>query len=256
MSLELRNVHYSYGGHDAVSGVSCAFAQARVTGLIGPNGSGKTTLLKLASGELRPGEGMAILDGCAVRDMPAKRRARRIAVVPQRASLDFDFTVLDMVLMGRQPHLARLQSEGGKDLELARAAMVRMGIEQLSDRNARGLSGGEWQRVLIARALCQDTEVLLLDEPVSSLDIRHQMDVLSAIRFLTREKQMTVAVVLHDLNLAAHYCDALALMKDGRLVAQGGPEAVLTAERMHAVYGIEAVIEATDGGIQVRPVYL
>ncbi len=256
MSLVLRDVHFSYGGRDAVCGVSCAFEPARVTGLIGPNGSGKTTLLKLAAGELRPRAGAVLLDGAAVRDMPAKRRARRIAVVPQRASLEFDFSVLDMVLMGRQPHLGRMQPEGEGDLMLARAALARMGIGELEDRNARELSGGEWQRVLIARALCQDTGALLLDEPVSSLDIRHQMEVLAGIRSLSREKRTTVAVVLHDLNLAAHYCDALVMMRGGELVAEGTPGEVLTGDRLGAVYGIDARVERDGDAVRVRVVYL
>lgn len=256
MGLVLTDVRFSYGDRLAIRDASCAFEQGRVTGLIGPNGSGKTTLVQIASGELRPSAGAVLFGGRPVRELSAKRRAQRIAVVPQRANLEFDFTVLDMVLMGRQPHLARFEREGERDLQLAHAAMEALGIAHLQARNARALSGGEWQRVLIARALCQDTDVLLLDEPVSSLDIRHQMEVLAVIRNLARDRGVTVAVVLHDLNLAAHYCDSLVLMDGGAPASLGSAAEVLTSDAMRKVYGIEARIEQDQGGISVRPIYL
>lgn len=256
MKLSLVGAGYRYGDQWALSGITHAFGEGLVTGLIGPNGSGKTTMMRLLWGELSPTEGSALLDGQEVGKVAERRRARMVSVVPQRSHLEFDFTVLDMVLMGRQPFLGRFEREGERDLSMARGAIDRMGIAHLSTRNARTLSGGEWQRVLIARALCQHTPVLLMDEPVSSLDIRHQMEVLREIRALSLGEGVTVAVVLHDLNLAAHYCDRLLLLSEGRLLAQGVPEQVLTAQWLRQAYGIEARIEHDEGGVSVRPNYL
>ena len=256
MSISLHEIGFSYGGREVLKNVSCTFDQGVVTGLIGPNGTGKTTLLKLASGELKPGQGAILLDSKPVRSMSAKARARRIATVPQRAKLSFDFSVMDMVLMGRQPHLRRFEREGAKDNEIAMQAIERMGIAHLKDRNARALSGGEWQRVLIARALCQQTDVILLDEPVSNLDIRHQMEVLSTIRELAHERKAAAVVVLHDLNLAAHYCDKLILLSEGDIAAQGSAGAVITPTLMKSVYGIDASVEPDGDSVLLRPSYL
>lgn len=257
MKLELLDLRYAYGGREALRGIGHALAEGLVTGLIGPNGSGKTTMVRLLSGELRPTAGQALLDGSPVNAIGERKRARMVSVVPQRASLEFDFTVLDMVLMGRQPYLRRFEREGEDDVLRARQAMSALGIEPLEARNARTLSGGEWQRVLIARTLCQDTPVMLMDEPVSSLDMRHQMEVLGMIRRLSREQAKTIVLVLHDLNLAAHYCDRLLLLKEGALAAQGSPTQVLTEARMREVYGIETKIERDGTGeVLIRPVYL
>ncbi len=255
--IELRDAGFAYGERVALSGISHAFDDGLITGLIGPNGSGKTTLVRLISGALRPTAGQALMAGRAAFSIPERKRARMLALVPQSARLDFDFTVLDMVLMGRQPYLGRFEREREADLALANAAIERLGLLDFAGRNARALSGGEWQRVLIARALCQDTPVLLMDEPVSSLDIRHQMEVLRAVRDLSRERRVTTILVLHDLNLAAHYCDRLLLLKDGQLQSSGVPKDVLTADSIRQTYGILAAVEQDkDGKPTVKPSYL
>lgn len=257
MKLTLNDVRFGYGETENIHGITYAVSGGKVTGLIGPNGSGKTTLIKLIHGSLMPSAGTIELDGKQITNKSAKARARMMALVPQRSLLEFDFTVLDMVLMGRQPHMGRFDRESAQDLALARDAMARMGLEDLEKRNARTLSGGEWQRVLIARALCQQTPLLLMDEPVSNLDIRHQMEVLREIRTLSRDKAASCVLVLHDLNLAAHYCDELLLLDHGEQVAQGTPAQVLTAELIDQVYGIKThVYTDEEGFVTVNPHYI
>ncbi len=238
-TLILDRISYAFTpGKWAVREITAAFAPGKLTALIGPNGSGKTTLLRLAAGLLPAGEGKVTLDGRNVSRIPRRERARLIALLPQREESLPDMTAIDMVLLGRTPHLSLLAREGQRDRELAMAAMEKTGVKDLYARPLVTLSGGELQRVAIARALCQDTPVLLLDEPVASLDIGHQAAVMALLSRLAHEQNLCVACVLHDLNLAAHFAGHVVLLSKGELLAAGDPETVLTEDLLYSAYGV------------------
>ena len=257
MRLIADNLVFGYGrGQEILRGVSFSLESGALAGILGPNGSGKTTLLKLLTGAARPASGAVLLDGQPVGSLSARALAQKMALVPQRSEVSFDFTALDVVLMGRQPHLRRFQSESAEDVAIARAAMERLGLSELSARRVSQLSGGEWQRVILARALCQKAGILLLDEPVSSLDIRHQIDTLRLVRELVRKEGVACACVLHDISLAAHYCDVLCVLHEGRVYASGAPGDVVTSKMLREVYGIAAAVTRdADGRPRVEPAY-
>src|SRR5687767_3722194 len=204
-------------------------ARGSLTGLLGPNGCGKTTLLKLLSGVLAPVQGAVTLDGHALAAMPRRAVARRIAVVPQETHPAFDFTVMEMVLMGRHPHLGAFQLEGPDDLAIARESLIATGTAHLAARAYMTLSGGEKQRVVIASALAQKPKVLLLDEPTASLDLGYQLEIASLLKQLNRERGVTMVLATHDLNLASSVCDTLVLVRDGEVLMQGLTRDVLTS---------------------------
>lgn len=240
--LETRDLRADYGSAPVLQGVSLDVAAGEVVGLVGPNGSGKTTLVRavtrvipVRSGEVRLGN-----DDC--RTLTRAALARRVAVVPQSPVLPNGFTVLEIVLMGRTPHLRLLQSEGPSDLAAARRALAETGIAALAPRFADQLSGGERQQVVIARALAQEAPVLLLDEPTSHLDVGHQSAVMSLVRRLCRERQLAVLATIHDLTLAALYCDRLVLLDRGVVVAEGAPDRVLRPELIASAYGAEVAV--------------
>ncbi|MFD9791905.1 ABC transporter ATP-binding protein [Streptomyces sp. NPDC059070] len=215
-------------------------------GLVGPNGSGKSTLLRSVYRALRPSGGAVRLDGEDLRAMDPRAAARVLAALPQESSADFDFTVAEVVAMGRLPHRDRTAAS---DREICERAMERTGVAHLADRGVLGLSGGEKQRVLIARALAQRPSVLVLDEPTNHLDIAHQLDVLS----LVRESGVTVLAALHDLNLAAAHCDLLYVIDGGRIVASGAPHDVLRPDLLAEVFGVRAhrVRHPVTGAVQL-----
>jgi iron complex transport system ATP-binding protein len=204
--------------------------------LIGPNGAGKSTLIQAASGRLKPAAGRVLMGGHDVGGWPPEVRARRIAVAPQAIRLPEDYTVLETVLMGRTPYLGWLGRERASDYAIAREALTRTCLVELSDRRVGALSGGEQQRVLVARALTQQAPVLLMDEPTAHLDLRHQAGTLSLVRGLALADGLAVLVALHDLNLAAQYADRVALLADGELRALGAPAEVLTPGHLGAAY--------------------
>lgn len=252
MKITVENLTYSYNGRPVVNGVSLSPREGEVTAILGPNGAGKTTLLRCITGALRPVRGTARLDGQSIDTMSPREKARRVALVPQGSSLEFRFTVLETVLMGRYPWLGRFAAESARDHEIARQVIGEVGLAAFCDRPVTALSGGELQRVLVARALCQDTPALLLDEPVSHLDIRHQVDILSTVRRRADERGVTVLCVLHDLNLAARFAHRMVVMKDGRVVAEGVPDHVLDPALIGEVYGLPVTrIDAGD-----RPVLI
>lgn len=255
--IEIRNVSFGYSEDVPVlKGVSAKFLPGRVTGVIGPNGSGKTTLFRLIAGLETPDAGEITLDGEPVRALSPKALARRLAVVPQSARMDFDFTVRDIVMMGRHAHIGRFQRPSARDIAAAEQAMRETGVSAFAEKFVTGLSGGEWQRVLIARALCQEAGTLLLDEPVSNLDLQYQLSTLRQMRALAREKNACVVCVLHTLNLAAHYCDDILLLWRGEVYKSGAPADVITPATLREVYGVEAVACPLPGGqTEVVPVY-
>ncbi len=252
--LVLDRVAFAYGDRQAIAGVSLALRPGRVLGLLGPNGSGKSTLLRLAAGVLRPDAGSVRLEGDELAALDRQAIARRIAVVPQGGTLPAGFTGWDVVLAGRTPHLRPLAQPGRRDEAVARRALELTDALPLADRRAGELSGGERQRLLLARALAQEPDVLLLDEPTTHLDLPHQVALLALVRRFAREDGLAVLGAFHDLNLASEYCDELALLRDGRLVALGPPAEVLTAEGIAAVYGmVVPLLRHPDSG---RPAIL
>jgi len=236
--IEIKSLSFAYNGKNVLTDVTLSMKEGTVTGIIGPNGSGKSTLLRLMSGTLVAKSGSISICGKNVRDYSPKELARIMALVPQHSQLDFDFTVMDVVLMGRHPWLSRFQTETADDVAIARTSMIHSGIEHLEHRPVTRLSGGEWQRVIIARAFAQKTPLLMLDEPVSNLDIRHQLDVMELVHTSARQTGVTAVCVLHDLNLAMHYCDSIALLDNGCLRACGTPGEML-GDIVNEVYGVK-----------------
>ncbi len=233
------NLHAGYGMNDIVKAVSCSFVKGTFTGIIGPNGSGKTTLLKAFS-RIIPSTGILELNGKAVRDYTPSELGMELGFVPQDEGRPFSYTVLQVVLMARYARTSRFASLSPEDFERCHRTLEETGVAHLSDRSIQTLSGGEWQRVLIARALAQDTRVLLLDEPTSHLDLSHQSDILSLMRNLASSGS-TIIGVFHDLNLAALYCDRLVMIRNGQIVADGTPARVLTPEKIREVYGTDVI---------------
>ena len=262
MSLSAHGISYTYprrggqGGHRAVSRVTLSVAPRSLTGLLGPNGCGKSTLLKLLSGVLPPDEGEVTLDGQPLSALPRRAVARRIAVVPQETHPAFDFTVMEMALMGRHPHLGPFQLEGPGDIAIARDALDATGTSHLAERAFPSLSGGEKQRVAIACALAQDPDVLLLDEPTAALDLGYQLGIASLLARLNRERGVTTIVATHDLNFAASLCESLVLMTGGTAIAQGATGDVLTAAAIRQLYDVDADVRFHQGAghLTVTPV--
>ena len=240
---------------EAVHDVSLTVARGSITGLLGPNGCGKTTLLKLLAGIIAPASGRVLFDGLAIASQPRRAVARRIAVVPQETHPAFDYTALEMVLMGRHPHLDTFQLEGPRDVALAYDALEATGTKHLANRAYMTLSGGEKQRVVIASALAQQPELLLLDEPTASLDVSYQLEIQALLVSLNRDRGVTMVLATHDLNLAAGVCDHLVLMRDGQVLAQGATEDVLTVETIRQLYGVTADVHRhqTTGHLTVVP---
>lgn len=248
MKLEGKNLEALLGGTPILKGVNLCAEGRELVGVIGPNGSGKSTLLKCLYRVLRPSGGAVWLDGRELGEMPRKQSARSMAVVAQHNDLSFEFTVQEMVLMGRSPHKRLLERDSGADLAIAAQALAQVGLENLAQRPFSSLSGGERQRVILARALAQQAPVLILDEPTNHLDIKFQLQLMDLLRSLP----CTVVAALHDLNLAAMYCDRLYVMKDGQVAGEGRPEEVLTPQLIRQVYEVEARVERDGtGGIQI-----
>ena len=215
--------------------------QGQLVGLIGPNGAGKSTLLRAIAGVLRPQEGAVWLEGEELNSMPARDVASRMALVPQIAPYTHGFTARELVLMGRYPHLGRFEIEGAADEQIAREAMELTETEEFAERTLDTLSGGERQRVFVSRALAQQPRVLLLDEPTANLDVLHKLRVLDLVRGLVDEG-LTAVAAIHDLGMAARYCDRLVLLSEGRVLAEGTPEEVLAPDIIEAAFGVRSAV--------------
>ncbi|OQO93612.1 histidinol phosphatase [Saccharomonospora piscinae] len=245
--ITAEDVVFAYGDTLVLDGVRVTAERGQVVGLIGPNGSGKTTLLRTLYAALTPRAGLVSLDDSPLGTVPQRELARRLAVVVQEGSGELPLTVAETVLLGRSPHLGTFQRHSLQDYRIAAAALSRVGVRDLADRVFAGLSGGEKQRVLIARALAQQADHLLLDEPTNHLDIRYQHEILQLVRTL----DVTTVVVLHDLNLAARYCDEVVLLDHGAVQATGTPATVLCPEVLEPVYGIGVRRVSTDGELHL-----
>ena len=247
--LVVEQVHFTYNDGPVLDGLDLDVGDGEMVGIAGPNGSGKTTLLRLVSGLLRSTGGRILIDGVDVAALRASDRAKLVSVVPQDPRFPVGFSVVDLVLMGRNPHLKLLQWEGPCDLAIATLAMEATGIDHLADRRIETISGGERQRTVIAMALAQEAPLFLLDEPTASLDLAHQAGVMDMLRNLHKVRGGAILVAMHDLTLAAQYCNRLILLSDGRNYAQGQPEDVLTRENISKVYGVDVyVLPHPQGG--------
>jgi iron complex transport system ATP-binding protein len=253
--LAARELSFAYDGRAVLRRIDLSVAPGEIVGLLGPNGSGKSTLIKVLTGLHRDYEGSATIDGREVRDYPRRELARQIAVVQQEPSFSFSFTALEIVLMGRHPHLAGLAFESPRDVDLAREALERCGASHLADRSIHELSSGERQRVVFARALTQQPRALILDEPASFLDIRHQVALYDIVSEQVSDRGCSVLTALHDLNLAAEYCDRICLLREGHVEASGSSETVLTYANLRRVFETDVYVDtnALTGKLLVVP---
>ena len=253
--VEVIGIDVSYGAKKVLEAVSLSAKKGEILGIIGPNGAGKTTLIKAMSRIVAPENGEIYLNARSLDSFSFREMAQQIAVVPQGISISFDYTVRDIVMMGRHPYIGKLSSATSRDLEICDRAMRLANIAHLAGSSVNKISGGERQRALIARALAQEPKILLLDEATSNLDISHRIEILNIIRSLTGE--VTVISVFHDLNLAAYYCDRLIMLKEKKIFAVGEPGDVLTRETINAVYGIDVLVRAhpLTGRPYILPVY-
>ena len=238
MRMQIEGLTFSYGEKAAADNVTIHIDEGEFVGLIGPNGSGKSTVLKNVYRGLIPDSGKITLDGENLLKMPYKKSALKMAVVGQENDVPFDFLVEEIVAMGRSPHKKLFDIDNAHDKELVHHALEHLGMEDMAKRNYLNLSGGEKQRVIIARAIAQESDFFILDEPTNHLDISYQMQIFDFIKRL----KVTVLSAIHDLNMAALYCDRIYVMKSGKIVMQGTPEEVLTPENLIKVYGVRSSV--------------
>jgi iron complex transport system ATP-binding protein len=241
--IKVRNLSFAYTDEMVLEGISFDVVPGEFVSVIGPNGSGKTTLLKLLYGYLSPSKGAIYLGDTLINKITRRDLAKRIAVISQMPRFHFELTAFELVLMGRSPYMGLLAFEGREDFEIADEAMALTDVVDFKERNILSLSGGELQRVLIARALAQMPRVMLLDEPTSFLDIKHQINVCQLLKRMNKDKGITIVSVFHDINLASYFSDRVMVMKDGRIYAIGPPEAVITKETLDFVYGCHVFVD-------------
>jgi iron complex transport system ATP-binding protein len=241
--LNVDGVECRYGSVKVLENVSLSVKEGDFVGILGPNGSGKTTLLKSISRTLKPQRGTILLNEADIYSLKSVEVAKQLAVVPQDSSIGFSFAALDVVLMGRNPHMTRFQMESSKDLAIARKAMMLTNTWQFAERPINELSGGERQRVIIARALAQEPKILLLDEPLTHLDIINQLEIMDLVKELCVKEKIIVLAVFHDLNLAARYCASAIMLKQGKIFAAGDIAEVLTSENVRGVFNVDAIVQ-------------
>jgi iron complex transport system ATP-binding protein len=255
VKLKVNNIEFGYNSTPVLENISMDLDRSEVLGIVGPNGAGKSTLIRCIDRILTPRGGIILLDGNNISKMTRMEIAKEMGYVPQTTTRVFPATVFDTVLMGRRPHLGWKSSE--EDIDKVLEVLELLGIMKFAMRDFNEISGGQQQKVLIARALAQEADILLLDEPTSNLDIRHQLEVMDIMKGIVKKKGISVIVAIHDLNLASRYTDRLLMMNGGRIFAAGNPESVLTVENIRCAYGVEALVKS-DGErpyiIPVRPV--
>ena len=248
MEIEAKEIQSVLSGNHILKGVDLTAGRQELLGVIGPNGSGKSTLLKCIYRVLKPTAGAVYLDGKPLEQLSYRKSAQEVAVVAQHNYYNFDFCVRDVVLMGRAPHKRPLERDTAEDYRIVAEALETVGMADFADRTFSTLSGGEQQRVILARALAQQTPCLILDEPTNHLDIKFQLQLMDLVRGLNR----TVIAAIHDLNIAALYCDRLCAVKDGKIVGEGTPRELLTPEFIRKVYEVDAqVMMGEDGAIHI-----
>jgi len=253
LKLIINNLSFNYESIVALKDVNLELGVGEVMSIVGPNGSGKSTLLKCIDRILKPKQGVVLIEGRDVANMKHGELSKIIGYVPQNSTSTFPFTVFEVVLMGRKPYIQWSVSESDK--EIVAEILKFLGISKLAERHLNELSSGEQQKVIVARALAQQPRILLLDEPTSNLDIKHQLEVLSIVKGLTQSKQLSVIMAMHDLNLASRFSDKMLLLKHGSIFAVGTPESVLTEENIEAVYGVKShVTNSVLDSPQVTPI--
>lgn len=240
MTLEVRDLKFQYKDHLVLDGIDLPIIEGEVIGILGPNGCGKTTLLKNLNKNLSPCGGCVLLNDEDMANLTKKEIAREIAVVPQTNEVHFAFTVRDMVAMGRMPFQGMMSGASSEDERIVDEAIERTGLSKYVDRHINTMSGGERQRVIIARAIAQTPKILLMDEPTLHLDISMQFDALNLVHKLSKETGLTVVIVSHDLAMVARYCDRIVMIHDHKIHAIGRPEQVLTEENMRTVFNVDA----------------
>lgn len=246
MKLDVKGVSFSYGSRCALEDVTMSIEEGELVSLVGPNGSGKTTLLKCVNRILKLRKGTVLVEGQDVSKLRLKELAKILGYVPQGVGRSFPSTVFEIVLIGRKPHVD--WSVSSKDKEIVLDILTLMGLEEMASRPSSELSGGEFQKVQVARALAQEPEVLLLDEPTSNLDLKHQLDVLNLLSSVVRERKMVAVMAMHDLNLASRFSDKMIFLGGGRIYDAGSPETVLTPGNIRSVYGVEDEVVYRCGG--------
>ena len=238
MVLDISSLSFNFGSKNILADIDLSIKDNGIVGIIGPNGSGKSTLLKCIYRVLKPKTGTIFIDGKNINDYQFKETAKKMAVVAQHNDTHFDFNVLEMVLIGRSPHKKFMERDSAEDIELAYKSLEQVNMKDFADRNFSSLSGGEKQRIILARALVQNTDCLILDEPTNHLDIKHQLHFMS----LAKDLKITVISAIHDLNIAAMYCDKIYALKEGQIIAAGSVNEVITEEVIKTLYDVEAKI--------------
>ena len=236
MNIKAENINITLEKNNILKGINIEVDNKEVVGIIGPNGSGKSTLLKCIYRVLKPNDGAILLDSVDIKDMPVKESSKRLAVLSQHNNYNFDFTVKDIVLMGRSPHKKFMERDNKEDYDIVNEALKKVDMLEFKDRSFQSLSGGEQQRVILARALAQQPQCLILDEPTNHLDIKYQLQLMRIVKNLNIE----VIAAIHDLNIAAMYCDKIYVLKDGEVIKYGNPKNVLTKELIKEVYEVDA----------------
>ena len=255
VELKVKDVKFSYASVPILKDVYIELATSEILGVVGPNGAGKSTLIRCIDRILKPQHGVILLDGQDIKEMRLMELAKKIGYIPQSATQVFPATVFDTVLLGRRPHISWKTSE--RDTEKVLETLQMLNIENLAMRDINELSGGQQQKVFIACALTQEPDVLLLDEPTSNLDIRHQLEVMNILKDIVREKRISAIMAIHDLNLASRYADRIIMMNSGEIFSAGDPVSALTPENIEHVYGVEVRVNNQDGSpyiVPIRPV--
>ena len=256
VTLRISSIDCYYGSIKALDNVAFSVREGEFVGILGPNGSGKTTLLRAISRTLKPRVGTVLLDDTSIYDMENREVAKNVAVVPQETIATFDFTALDIVLMGRTPYIDRFRQESREDLAIVKRVMKLTNTWHFAERLVNELSGGEKQRIIIARALTQEPQLLLLDEPTTHLDISNQLEIMDLIKHLCETKKLLIVAVFHDFNLAARYCDSIILLNDGKIVAVGKSDETLTSENVRKVFSVDTIVKKhpVTGFLHVIPI--
>ncbi|MCW3134906.1 MAG: ABC transporter ATP-binding protein [Methanophagales archaeon] len=252
VKLKIKEVEFSYASVPILKNVCVELAESEMLSVVGPNGAGKSTLLRCIDRILSPQKGCILLDERDIKEMSRMELAKKVGYIPQSTTSIFSATVFDVVLIGRRPHISWRSSE--EDTEKVLETLQMLNIEEFAMRDINELSGGQQQKVFIACALSQEPDVLLLDEPTSNLDIRHQLEVMDIIKTIVKEKRIAAIMAIHDLNLAARYADRIVMMNSGKIFAAGNPASVLTPDNIKSVYGVESEVMDKRGRPHIVPI--